>query len=62
MNLKIGKLTGNYLGEIVDGKKEYLQAIRQGDIHINQTKLWVMGYATDVESTGSVLHAKPTQK
>jgi hypothetical protein len=23
-------------------KKEYLQAIRQGDIHINQTKLWVM--------------------
>ena len=40
LEIKDGKLTGNYLGEIVDGKKkaEYLQAIADKEgIHINQT-------------------------
>ena len=40
LEIKDGKLTGNYLGEIVDGQKkaEYLKAIAEKEgIHINQT-------------------------
>jgi phosphoserine phosphatase len=64
-----GKLTGNYLGEIVDGKKkaEYLKAIalKEG-IHINQT-IAVGDGANDLPmlnlaGLGIAFHAKPTVK
>ena len=64
-----GKLTGNYIGEIVDGKKkaEYLKAIalKEG-IHINQT-IAVGDGANDLPmlnlaGLGIAFHAKPTVK
>lgn len=64
-----GKLTGNYLGEIVDGDKkaEYLKDIakREG-IHINQT-IAVGDGANDLPmlnlaGLGIAFHAKPTVK
>ena len=64
-----GKLTGKYLGEIVDGKKkaEYLKAIalKEG-IHINQTIALGDG-ANDLPmlnlaGLGIAFHAKPTVK
>ena len=64
-----GKLTGNYLGEIVDGAKkaEYLQAIAEKlGIHINQT-IAVGDGANDLPmlnlaGLGIAFHAKPTVK
>ncbi|MDI6048656.1 MULTISPECIES: phosphoserine phosphatase SerB [unclassified Flavobacterium] len=69
LEIKDGKLTGNYLGEIVDGKKkaEYLKAIalKEG-IHINQT-IAVGDGANDLPmlnlaGLGIAFHAKPTVK
>ena len=64
-----GKLTGKYLGEIVDGAKkaEYLQAIADKEgIHINQT-IAVGDGANDLPmlnlaGLGIAFHAKPTVK
>lgn len=64
-----GKLTGNYLGEIVDGSKkaEYLKAIAEKEgIHINQT-IAVGDGANDLPmlnlaGLGIAFHAKPTVK
>jgi phosphoserine phosphatase len=69
LEIKDGKLTGNYLGEIVDGKKkaEYLQAIADKEgIHINQT-IAVGDGANDLPmlnlaGLGIAFHAKPTVK
>ncbi len=69
LEIKEGKLTGNYIGEIVDGKKkaEYLKAIalKEG-IHINQT-IAVGDGANDLPmlnlaGLGIAFHAKPTVK
>lgn len=69
LEIKDGKLTGNYIGEIVDGKKkaEYLKAIalKEG-IHINQT-IAVGDGANDLPmlnlaGLGIAFHAKPTVK
>lgn len=69
LEIKDGKLTGKYLGEIVDGKKkaEYLKAIalKEG-IHINQT-IAVGDGANDLPmlnlaGLGIAFHAKPTVK
>jgi phosphoserine phosphatase len=64
-----GKLTGKYLGEIVDGQKkaEYLKAIAKKEgIHINQT-IAVGDGANDLPmlnlaGLGIAFHAKPTVK
>jgi phosphoserine phosphatase len=64
-----GKLTGNYIGDIVDGKKkaELLQAIADKEgIHINQT-IAVGDGANDLPmlnlaGLGIAFHAKPTVK
>ncbi|WP_367755225.1 phosphoserine phosphatase SerB [Flavobacterium sp. WC2430] len=64
-----GKLTGKYIGEIVDGAKkaEYLQAIADKEgIHINQT-IAVGDGANDLPmlnlaGLGIAFHAKPTVK
>jgi phosphoserine phosphatase len=64
-----GKLTGNYLGEIVDGQKkaEYLKAIAEKEgIHINQT-IAVGDGANDLPmlnlaGLGIAFHAKPKVK
>jgi phosphoserine phosphatase len=64
-----GKLTGKYLGEIVDGPKkaEYLKAIAEKEgIHINQT-IAVGDGANDLPmlnlaGLGIAFHAKPTVK
>ncbi len=69
LEIKNGKLTGNYIGEIVDGKKkaEYLQAIADKEgIHINQT-IAVGDGANDLPmlnlaGLGIAFHAKPTVK
>jgi phosphoserine phosphatase len=69
LEIKDGKLTGNYIGEIVDGKKkaEYLQAIADKEgIHINQT-IAVGDGANDLPmlnlaGLGIAFHAKPTVK
>ncbi|MCG9791454.1 phosphoserine phosphatase SerB [Flavobacterium algicola] len=69
LEIKDGKLTGNYLGEIVDGKKkaEYLQAIADKEgININQT-IAVGDGANDLPminlaGLGIAFHAKPTVK
>ncbi|KVV14466.1 phosphoserine phosphatase SerB [Flavobacterium sp. TAB 87] len=69
LEIKDGKLTGNYLGEIVDGQKkaEYLQAIADKEgIHINQT-IAVGDGANDLPminlaGLGIAFHAKPTVK
>jgi phosphoserine phosphatase len=69
LEIKDGKLTGNYLGEIVDGQKkaEYLKAIalKEG-IHINQT-IAVGDGANDLPmlnlaGLGIAFHAKPKVK
>jgi phosphoserine phosphatase len=64
-----GKLTGKYLGEIVDGAKkaEYLRAIAEKEgIHINQT-IAVGDGANDLPmlnlaGLGIAFHAKPKVK
>ncbi|MGA9638469.1 phosphoserine phosphatase SerB [Flavobacterium sp.] len=64
-----GKLTGRYIGEIVDGQKkaEYLQAIAEKEgIHINQT-IAVGDGANDLPminlaGLGIAFHAKPKVK
>jgi phosphoserine phosphatase len=64
-----GKLTGNYLGEIVDGQKkaEYLKAIAEKEgIHINQT-IAIGDGANDLPmlnlaGLGIAFHAKPKVK
>lgn len=69
LEIKNGKLTGKYLGEIVDGQKkaEYLQAIADKEgIHINQT-IAVGDGANDLPmlnlaGLGIAFHAKPTVK
>nr|WP_314864590.1 phosphoserine phosphatase SerB [uncultured Flavobacterium sp.] len=69
LEIKDGKLTGKYLGEIVDGQKkaEYLQAIADKEgIHINQT-IAVGDGANDLPmlnlaGLGIAFHAKPTVK
>lgn len=69
LEIKNGKLTGNYLGEIVDGKKkaEYLKAIAEREgIHINQT-IAVGDGANDLPmlnlaGLGIAFHAKPKVK
>ena len=69
LEIKDGKLTGNYLGEIVDGAKkaEYLRAIADKEgIHINQT-IAVGDGANDLPmlnlaGLGIAFHAKPTVK
>jgi phosphoserine phosphatase len=69
LEIKDGKLTGNYIGEIVDGQKkaEYLQAIADKEgIHINQT-IAVGDGANDLPmlnlaGLGIAFHAKPTVK
>jgi len=69
LEIKDGKLTGNYLGEIVDGKKkaEYLKAIAEREgIHINQT-IAVGDGANDLPmlnlaGLGIAFHAKPKVK
>jgi phosphoserine phosphatase len=69
LEIKDGKLTGKYLGEIVDGKKkaEYLQAIADKEgININQT-IAVGDGANDLPminlaGLGIAFHAKPTVK
>lgn len=69
LEIKDGKLTGNYLGEIVDGQKkaEYLKAIADKEgIHINQT-IAVGDGANDLPminlaGLGIAFHAKPTVK
>ncbi len=69
LEIKDGKLTGNYLGEIVDGAKkaEYLKAISEKEgIHINQT-IAVGDGANDLPmlnlaGLGIAFHAKPKVK
>ncbi|MDD2820448.1 MAG: phosphoserine phosphatase SerB [Flavobacterium sp.] len=69
LEIKEGKLTGKYLGEIVDGAKkaEYLKAIAEKEgIHINQT-IAVGDGANDLPmlnlaGLGIAFHAKPTVK
>ncbi len=69
LEIKDGKLTGKYLGEIVDGQKkaEYLRAIAEKEgIHINQT-IAVGDGANDLPmlnlaGLGIAFHAKPTVK
>jgi phosphoserine phosphatase len=69
LEIKDGKLTGNYIGDIVDGQKkaEYLQAIADKEgIHINQT-IAVGDGANDLPmlnlaGLGIAFHAKPTVK
>lgn len=69
LEIKNGKLTGKYLGEIVDGKKkaEYLKAIADKEgIHINQT-IAVGDGANDLPmlnlaGLGIAFHAKPKVK
>ena len=69
LEIKDGKLTGNYIGEIVDGQKkaEYLKAIADKEgIHINQT-IAVGDGANDLPmlnlaGLGIAFHAKPTVK
>ena len=69
LEIKDGKLTGNYLGEIVDGQKkaEYLKAIAEKEgIHINQT-IAVGDGANDLPmlnlaGLGIAFHAKPKVK
>ena len=69
LEIKDGKLTGNYLGEIVDGQKkaEYLKAIAEKEgIHINQT-IAVGDGANDLPmlnlaGLGIAFHAKPNVK
>ena len=69
LEIKDGKLTGKYLGDIVDGKKkaEYLQAIADKEgININQT-IAVGDGANDLPminlaGLGIAFHAKPTVK
>jgi phosphoserine phosphatase len=69
LEIKDGKLTGNYLGEIVDGQKkaEYLKAIAEKEgIHINQT-IAVGDGANDLAmlnlaGLGIAFHAKPKVK
>ena len=69
LEIKDGKLTGHYLGDIVDGKKkaEYLKAIAEKEgIHIDQT-IAVGDGANDLPmlnlaGLGIAFHAKPTVK
>ena len=69
LEIKDGKLTGNYLGDIVDGQKkaEYLTAIAKKEgIHINQT-IAVGDGANDLPmlnlaGLGIAFHAKPKVK
>ncbi len=69
LEIKDGALTGNYLGEIVDGNKkaEYLKAIAEKEgIHINQT-IAVGDGANDLPmlnlaGLGIAFHAKPKVK
>lgn len=69
LEIKDGKLTGNYIGEIVNGEKkaEYLKAIAEKEgIHINQT-IAVGDGANDLPmlnlaGLGIAFHAKPTVK
>ncbi|KDN54413.1 phosphoserine phosphatase SerB [Flavobacterium seoulense] len=69
LEIKDGKLTGNYIGDIVDGQKkaEFLQAIAEKEgIHINQT-IAVGDGANDLPminlaGLGIAFHAKPTVK
>lgn len=69
LEIKDGKLTGNYLGEIVDGQKkaEYLKSIAEKEgIHINQT-IAVGDGANDLPmlnlaGLGIAFHAKPKVK
>jgi phosphoserine phosphatase len=69
LEIKDGKLTGKYLGEIVDGAKkaEYLRAIAEKEgIHINQT-IAVGDGANDLPmlnlaGLGIAFHAKPKVK
>lgn len=69
LEIKNGKLTGNYIGDIVDGQKkaEYLKAIAEKeDIHINQT-IAVGDGANDLPminlaGLGIAFHAKPKVK
>jgi phosphoserine phosphatase len=69
LEIKDGKLTGNYLGDIVDGPKkaEYLKAIAEKEgIHINQT-IAVGDGANDLPmlnlaGLGIAFHAKPKVK
>ena len=69
LEIKDGKLTGKYLGEIVNGEKkaEYLLAIAEKEgIHINQT-IAVGDGANDLPmlnlaGLGIAFHAKPTVK
>ncbi len=69
LEIKDGKLTGNYIGEIVDGQKkaDFLQAIADKEgIHINQT-IAVGDGANDLPmlnlaGLGIAFHAKPTVK
>ncbi len=69
LEIKNGKLTGNFIGDIVDGQKkaEFLQAIADKEgIHINQT-IAVGDGANDLPmlnlaGLGIAFHAKPTVK
>ena len=69
LEIKDGVLTGNYIGEIVDGKKkaEYLREIAEKEgIHIDQT-IAVGDGANDLgmlntAGLGIAFHAKPTVK
>lgn len=69
LEIKDGVLTGNYIGEIVDGNKkaEYLKAIAEKEgIHINQT-IAVGDGANDLPmlnlaGLGIAFHAKPKVK
>ena len=69
LEIKDGKLTGKYLGEIIDGAKkaEYLKAIAEKEgIHINQT-IAVGDGANDLPmlnlaGLGIAFHAKPKVK
>jgi phosphoserine phosphatase len=69
LEIKDGKLTGNFIGEIVDGQKkaDFLQAIANKEgIHINQT-IAVGDGANDLPmlnlaGLGIAFHAKPTVK
>ena len=69
LEIKDGKLTGKYLGDIVDGlkKAEHLQAIAEKEgIHINQT-IAVGDGANDLPmlnlaGLGIAFHAKPKVK
>lgn len=69
LEIKEGKLTGKYLGEIVDGAKkaEYLKSIAEKEgIHINQT-IAVGDGANDLPmlnlaGLGIAFHAKPSVK